>query len=103
TKDSNWGDTISGKSVSNNTNTMWAKVQLPADADLAGKTIQLSLLVDVVYPFRVDNGFNEEQRVFTHDTKLTLSSPNSGQTYVFAWWTSQAAALGLAIAGSMVL
>jgi hypothetical protein len=50
TKKSEWGDTISGKSVSNSSRTMWATVNLPADAELAGKTLKLTIIVEAIYP-----------------------------------------------------
>jgi hypothetical protein len=103
TKKSDWGDTISGKSVSNSSRTMWATVNLPADAELAGKTLKLTIIVDAIYPFMVGNGFNEEEKIFKHDTELTLSSPNAGKTYKSTWWIGQILVIVLSIAGAAVL
>jgi hypothetical protein len=103
TKESEWGDTISGKSVSNSTRTMWATVELPTEENLAGKTLKLTIIVAATYPFMVGNGFNDEQKVFKHDTELTLSAPMSGKTYKSAWWIGQIVVMVLSIAAAMVL
>jgi hypothetical protein len=70
---------------------------------LAGKTLKLTVVVAAIYPFRVGNGFNEEQKAFKHDIELTLSSPNSGKTYKSTFWIGQIVVIVLSIAAASVL
>ncbi len=103
TKNSQWGNTISGKNVSNNTHRMWAKLLLPDDKSWVGKTLKLNLQVAATFPVKVGNGFNDERQTFHQQTELTLSAPKSGQTYKNSWWIGQVVILVLIIAATSVL
>ncbi len=101
TKASNWGQTISGRSLS--TNHMWVDLKIPEYSSLAGKSIQADLQVRARYPFVVETQFDVKSEVFTHSTQLRLSSVGAGTAYNHAWWVGQWAALGLLVTGGILL
>lgn len=103
TKQSTWGSTISGKSVSNNTNTMWAKVRLPADVAYEGKTMTLDVAVNASFPVGEGREFFEHNERFQQSTTLQLSESGSGAQYFKAWLTGQISALACCIIGGLVL
>ncbi len=103
TKSSSWGDTISGKSVSNNTNTMYAKVTVPNDDSLAGKSLHLELKVQANYPLAEGREFFEHQEQFQHSTNLQLSAAGSGSQYFNAWLIGQISSLATCLIGGIVL
>jgi len=103
TKSSTWGDTISGKNVSNNTNTMYVKVTMPRDESLVGKTVALDLTVSANFPLAEGREFFEHQERFQHTTKLQLSAAGSGSQYFKAWLTGQICSLVSCVIGGFVL
>lgn len=103
TKKSTWGDTISGKSVSNNSNTMYVKVTVPADESIAGKSLNLELKVQANYPLAEGREFFEHQGEFQHRTNLQLSAAGSGSQYFNAWLIGQISALASCLIGGFVL
>lgn len=103
TKNSTWGNTISGKSVSNNSNTMYVKVAVPPDEAIAGKTLNLELKVQANYPLAEGREFFEHQEEFQHTTNLQLSAAGSGRQYFNAWLIGQISALASCIIGGFVL
>lgn len=103
TKNSSWGNTISGKSVSNSNNAMWAEVTFPDDPNLAGKTFKLEITNNVSFPYRQGNGFDNSSRTFTHSTEVTLSSSGAGSTYKLAWWGGQLTSAIALMIGAAVL
>jgi hypothetical protein len=103
TKDSSWGDTITGESVSNSTNKMWAEVHFPDDPQWSGKTLDLELSVRATYPYEAGGGFDNAQRQYTHRTDVTLSTPGAGTIYRQVWWMGQLGVLLLVILSAAVL
>ena len=103
TKKSTWGDTISGKSVSNNSNAMYAKVTVPADETLVGKSLNLELKVQANYPLAEGREFFEHQEEFQHRANLQLSAAGSGSQYFNAWLIGQISALASCLIGGFVL
>ncbi len=93
-----WGNTISGKNVSNKTNRMWVKIKAPGDPSLAGKTFDLDVSVNAAFPLAEGNTFTNESQQFNESTRLQLASPGAGKTYKQAWWIGQLAVIGLTIA-----
>lgn len=103
TKQSIWGDTISGKSVRNESNAMWAEVTLPDDPALAGKTLELRLEVQATYPLELNGGFDDLTDRFIHQEILQLSGVNSGTLYWQSWIFGQLGSIVLLIAAGSVL
>lgn len=103
TKDSSWGDTISGKSVSNSTNKMWANVHFPDDPQWTGKTVDLELSVQATFPYEAGAGFDNASKNFSHRADVTLSSPGAGTLYHQVWWMGQVGVLVLVVVSTVVL
>ena len=103
TKDSSWGDTITGKSVSNSTNKMWANVHFPDDPQWTGKTLDLDLSVQVTYPYESGGGFDNASRKYRHRADVTLSTPGAGTLYHQTWWMGQVGVLVLVVVGTFLL
>lgn len=101
TKKSDWGGSISGKSLSNNSNTMWAQVTAPAGLDLKGKKLDLELKVSAQYPFEVNRQFINDRKDFHHRTSAVLSGPGAGSAYYSSWLYGQIAGLILFIVASV--
>src|SRR5262249_28224826 len=94
TNNSNWGTTISGKSVRNETNSMWVTVDFPKDAAMARKSVSMHVIADVTYPFEMAGGFSDEQKTMAADTTVKLSDPGAGTLFYGLWWMGQ---LGLVV------
>jgi hypothetical protein len=88
TNNATWSQTIRVKSSEKNSSSrLWVRVQLPPQADLAGKTLQLRMRLNVNYPAMAGgNRWNPAQGAFTHNTAVKLSAPNSGSQYTTWWW-----------------
>lgn len=98
-KTASWGNTISGKSVSNSTPSLWADVKLPNDSKLVGKTIEVKVDMAVHYPTASGRGFdNADTRVSTTQ-KLTLAGGGAGGTYYLSMWLAALGAVVVAISG----
>jgi hypothetical protein len=85
-KDSKWGSIIFGKRVSAQESQMWTKVKLPNAADLAGRTLQLRVNMDVAFPAKHGFHFEDEEKSFERAFELQLAAPHAGQTYRSLWW-----------------
>lgn len=92
---STWGNRITGKSVSNETQGMWVDVRAPKDPKLVGKKVELALSTTVTYPFKVPGGFDEREGTFSHETSAVLAPVGAGATYFAMWWGGQLTAMGL--------
>lgn len=103
TKESSWGDTISGKSVSNGTKTMWLEAHFPDDPAWSGKELELELLVKAYYPYEFGGGFNNERHEFSHRAHVKLATPGAGTTYHRMWWMGQTGVLLLTILSTAIL
>ena len=103
TKRSTWGDTISGKSVSNTTRAMYAEVKMPDDAALAGKTLSLDIEISARYPFEMGGGFIDQQSDFRHSQEITLAAPGAGSTYGSTFWGGHVAGIVCLLVGGLTL
>ncbi len=103
TKQSNWGDTISGKHVGNRTGAMWADVTIPSDERLAGKELKLELDVTATYPKAQGSEFNNELGQFHQATAVTLSPPGAGLLYWRLAWMGETASLLLTLTAGVIL
>lgn len=102
-KQSNWGNTISGKSVSNTTRSMYATVMMPDNESLVGKTLDLKIDISAVYPYEQGGGFTDEHGEFTHTTQITLASPGAGGLYGASFIGGHIAAILCVIVGGLTL
>jgi hypothetical protein len=85
----NWGNTISvsSKSPTTSTKTLWARLQLPADGRLAGKDVQVRIDMPVTYPQVVgDKRWEPRTQNFSHTATLRLSSAGAGGVFQGAFW-----------------
>ncbi len=103
TKNSTWGNTISGKSVSNENNAMWVELTMPESADVVGKTIDLDVTVNATYPLEMNGGFDDMRDSFSHSESITMSAAGAGGTYWASWIYGQLGAFLLVIVGGLVL
>ena len=83
TKNSTWGNTISGKSVSNENHAMWVEVTMPESTDVVGKTIDLDFVVNATYPLEMNGGFDDMRDSFNHSESITMSAAGAGGTRRF--------------------
>jgi hypothetical protein len=83
TKSDGWGNTISAKSSEkNSSSSLWVRMKIPNDPNLAGKTLDCKIALDVRFPaVQIDNSFADVQKHFTHDARLTLAAPGAGRQY----------------------
>jgi hypothetical protein len=95
TKNSNWGQTISGKSVSNNSNHMFAYVRIPEQPDLTRKTLTLDIATNVTFPFKEGRSFADQSSSFAEQTTLRLASPGAGALYSQLFWGGHLIALAV--------
>ena len=102
-KQSSWGDTISGKSVSNETHKMWVEVTVPNTAELAAKSVTVNMEVNARFPFEQDGGFNDTSDTFAHTQTLLLSSAGGGTIYWQSWMYGQLGAAALIFIAGLVL
>lgn len=103
TKNSSWGDTISGKSVRNESHAMWVEVEIPGDPTLAGQTVDLELSVNALYPYEMNGGFDELKDLFVHSETLHLAGMGSGTLFWRTWIFGQVAAGLLLLTAGLVL
>ena len=86
TKNSNWGQKISGKHINNETKRMWATVTFPAREDLSGTDLALTITVAAEFPVKNGAGFVNTQDKFLQATRVNLAPPYAGTTYFALWW-----------------
>jgi hypothetical protein len=68
---------------------LWARIHLPNDPSLAGKTLELQIDMTVAYPsWRRDNTFATVQEQHSRTATLVLSRPGAGRDYLIVWWLS---------------
>jgi hypothetical protein len=88
TNSDNWGNTISVKSSEKNSYFRpWARLQIPADPRLAGKTLQLQIDMNVTFPKVMGaNQWQQQTQAISHRTSLTLSSSGAGMLLKMSFW-----------------
>jgi hypothetical protein len=98
-ENASWGDkiSVSSKESKESTKTLWAKVQMPSNPDLAGKTLKIQMALGVLYPELHANQFDEVSKTFTHVASVRLGSPGAGTTYKSAWWWGTIGGAGLVV------
>lgn len=98
TNNSTWGNRITGKSVSNETNAMWSDVTFPRVSELAGKTVTLFLEVKATYPLAAGNAqFDDHEASFSHSTSLVMAEAGAGAMYFKAFWGGQLVAIVVSV------
>ncbi len=98
-KTASWGNTITGKSVSNSTPSLWADVKLPNDPKLVGKTIEIKVDMAINYPTAIGRGFDNVNGNVSTTQKLTLAGGGAGGTYYLSMWLAALGAVVVAISG----
>lgn len=98
-KADSWGNTISGKSVSNSRPAAWAELALPNDPKLAGKTIEVRVDMTVQYPHGTGRSFDNQTTQLSQTAKFTLAGSGAGGTYYASMWAAVLGAILVAVAG----
>jgi hypothetical protein len=104
-KTESWGNTISVKSSEKSSSpSLWAYLQIPPDAALAGKPLKLKIDMNVRYPaITGGNQFAEQDTVVTKTVDLNLSSSGAGKLYRLSFWLGFAGgSLMLFLAGALL-
>lgn len=99
-----WGGVINVKDGEKHTrHRPWATVRVGNNANLPGKTARLKLVLRIVYPTMVGNGFNDTMRDMTEFIELKLSSARAGALYMWLWWGGAVSGALLVLVGSYML
>jgi hypothetical protein len=84
-----WGNTItiSSKSPTTSKKSLWAKLQLPADSRLAGKTLKVQINMNVTFPAISGNKqWSPQTQNVTHTQTIELSGAGAGGKLKGAFW-----------------
>jgi hypothetical protein len=83
-----WGETIriGSKESKTSTKTLWARVVLPADKQLEGKTLTIKMALDVTYPELQGNQWQPVKGHYEHTQDIRLSDAGAGGHYQVLWW-----------------
>jgi hypothetical protein len=87
-KTDSWGGSISvgSKEPTTSTKTLWTYIQLPKDPALAGKTLNLSIAMNVSFPqLQGSNRFDDASQTFMHTCTIKLASTGAGGVYQGLW------------------
>ena len=101
-KSDSWPMNMSVKSSEMHTSiTPWATLRFPADPALAGKTLEVRVVLTVTRPAMFGaREFRDFTDVQTFDAKVALSGPKAGEMYKTAWWFAMGGGLfGTTVAG----
>jgi hypothetical protein len=102
--DATWGQQMHVKNSQKHTHPwIWAKVTLPNDEKLAGKTIQLSVSLDVQYPSVSGDQFFTRTDNVQQTFSLNMARKGEGATYGMLWWIGLAGGPVLGLIGALVL
>jgi hypothetical protein len=96
-KNDQWGKFIAPKkNEAHGQQRLWADIELPDDAKLAGRTLQIKMDLQVVYPTTPVNFQNTQENV-THTVTLALAANReAASTYMVSYWIGGMAGLILA-------
>jgi hypothetical protein len=90
-KVSSWNEKISigSKESKTSTNTLWARVQLPADNRLEGKTLQLEIKMNVDFPMlqNANTWIPATYHVLPQHKTIRLATQKAGSQYQTWWWS----------------
>ena len=89
----NWGtDFLVGEGSERAAPALYARVQLPGDDAVAGKTLRLRISLDVTYPSVSDRAgvnptFRNQGMLVSRDFTVRVAGAEDKQDYEDAWWT----------------
>jgi len=93
-----WGDQIQAKkSEKNSYSRLWVTAIIPNRADLAGKTLQLQIKLNVTCPAMNGLMFMNSNYDVHKTINIQLASVKAGATYDLLWW------IGFAVGGGLVM
>lgn len=96
-----WGSSISAKSSEKySSSTPWARVKIPADPALAGRTVRLNVRLDYSFPEAEGGGFSTRSDSQQESRELRLGSPGCAARYGTLWWAGGLLGAVLFLAGS---
>ncbi|MBS1912349.1 MAG: hypothetical protein JST22_10215 [Bacteroidetes bacterium] len=101
-----WGETISGKGLTNKDEYLWADIAVPDTPELAGHALKVEATLDVVYPemYSGNTLFKEVKRSVTYPTTIVLSAPGSGaRQKVFSWISTIGGGVMIILGGIILL
>jgi hypothetical protein len=105
----NWGtDFVIHEGSERVSPTLYARVQLPGDDAVAGKTLRLRISLDVTYPSAsghagFDPTFKNQGTAVTRDFTVRVAGADDKQDYEDAWWTALAVGLPGSLGGGALL
>jgi hypothetical protein len=85
----NWGDTIhiGSKESKTSTKTLWARVSLPPNPQLEGKTLKIKMTLNVLYPKLMGNNWEQaNEGPFVQTAEIRLGGAKAGSRYRAWWW-----------------
>jgi hypothetical protein len=105
TNHDSWGSTIYAKSREKSTKSSpWVSFTLPGNPELAGKTVECDLHLDIKYPQLSDSSSWTKQRESMHHlVSLRLGPPDCSASYRTLWWEATAGGMIALLASSLLL
>ncbi|QEL13699.1 hypothetical protein [Limnoglobus roseus] len=99
--DSQWSNSIYAKNSEKHTHpSLWARVRIPSEARLTGKTLKVKVVMVVQYPsVNASDKFEPQQTTIAKDFAVTLAPIGAGQAYSRIW-NGGVIVAGLLAAGS---
>lgn len=86
-KTDTWGTSISVKSNEKNGSFIpWVRLQIPSDANLAGKTLQLRISLNIRSPKLSGNSFIDSNDTVQHAATIQLSGSGAGGMFRTLFW-----------------
>ncbi len=83
---------------------LWARIELPDDPRLGGKTLQIKMELDITYPKWKPGGFENTKETATHTVTLAVASErNAAATYYRYFIVGALGGLVLALLASCLL
>jgi hypothetical protein len=99
-----WGQQFHVKSREKHTHPwIWATATLPDDPKLEGKTVQLEVEMDVLYPKVSGDQFFSNVDSVKQTFPLALAKKGDGATYGLLWWIGLAGGPVLGLIGALIL
>jgi hypothetical protein len=105
TNQKDWGSTIYAKSSEKNTSsTPWVELHLPQTPELAGKTADCNIDLDVQYPEAAySSNFETVSNHMNRLTPIAFAPAGAGGKYNALWWQGTAGGMILILACGQIL
>jgi hypothetical protein len=85
--DDHWGASMFIKDKEkDNPAKLWARVTLPSDRQLSGKTVRVKVTMTVTYPKAIGVQLTDQTMEVTRTFPVEVATPGAGELYYQAWW-----------------